>query len=230
MNIFRIFTTRRIIAAALAVFGIVMFVSGFTEASESGKPREELYALEDFDLKKGQYLSVNIDEVIDNYAETTEETTVLGFIKTDSRGFSQHYTVSCADKDGNWRLVSIEVTYADYINQFAAVEENTWAEDESLAFSQTINLTGRVSGKLDPELAGYACENLIDYGIIADEAEFNAVYLPMEIRIVAPNAYNPTSMFIIGAVCLVIAAGIIVFEVVWGKRNVSVNEETESNQ
>jgi hypothetical protein len=205
-------------AVFFAVFGIVMFVTGITERAELNKPREELYALEDFDLRKGQYLNINIDEVIDNYAETTEETKTLGLFTTDTRGFSQHYAVSCADKDGNWRMVSLEVTYPAYITEFAQVEENTWSDDENLNFSQVISLTGRVSGKLDPELAAYACENMIAYGIVADRAEFDTVFLPMEIRIVAPGAYNPTTAFIIGAVCLVAAAGIIVYEVFRGRR------------
>jgi hypothetical protein len=193
-----------------AVIGICAIIGGIVEHTAQSAPRDYLYALPDFDLKKGEYIIGIVDFVVENYAETTEENKTLG-ITTDEHLYSQHYIIPCFTEDGTLRYVSAEVTYSPYMQEFNKILELSWSENEEDFQSYYFNFTGKVKN-LDPELRQFALETMLDYGVVANDAEFNEIFLPVEISVLSPNAYNVVTIFVIGAITLALGAVIFLID------------------
>jgi hypothetical protein len=218
----------RIAGIILFVIGIGMLVNGVLEGAARSAPREHIYALEDFELSNRQYLDCVVDAVVDNYAETTEETKNFG-VTTSERDFSQHYIIPCYDEAGELRFVSAEVTYAPYIDEFNAILEQTYSEEYDEENPLYFEFEGRVD-KLDSELVDFAYETMLYYEIVTDRADFNSVFLPYSIRVVAPGAYNSTSSLIIGIVTLVLGAGLFVVDLEMRKRRAAKIAQAQFNE
>jgi hypothetical protein len=215
-NLLQSFPRMRFAAAIIAVIGIVLIISGISEHSAQSAPREHLFMLEDDVLQTRQYLDCSVDMIFENYAETVEEESTFGF-KTSERPYSQHYIIPCVLADGTMKFVSAEVSYVPYQQTFNRILENTYSEDETLFQTDYMEFTGRVK-PLDPELRQFAYETMLDYGYVADMNEFNQIFISQEISVLNPNAYNVAVMVIIGAVAILLGAGLFAADIAITKR------------
>jgi hypothetical protein len=207
MNFFNSITRLRVVAVVFAAIGIFMTVGSILEMQAQAQPREDIFALADFEFEKRQYINGYVDVVFENYAETTEEDRTFG-IKTSERTYSQHYLIPCWDKNGDIRIISAEVSYAQYIEVFNEIYNMNFSENEADYQSLYFEFTGRVE-EIDSDLVQYAYDSLIYSEYVKDRAEFDEYFLPYSINVLAPNAYNTTFMIIIGGVTFIF--GVVVF-------------------
>ncbi|MDR0903170.1 MAG: hypothetical protein LBM59_00885 [Ruminococcus sp.] len=219
-NFFNNLPRFRITAIIFALIGVVLIITGVIENAAQTAPRESLYALTDTELKPREYLSCTVDFVLENYAETTEESSTFG-IKTDERLYSQHYIIPCYTADETVYFISAEVTYAPFEEHFNRILELSYSEDESVFRSEYFDFTGRVK-TLDPELLEYAFETMQTYGYVADRTEFNEVFIPYEILVLAPDAYNVSVMILIGVAAIVIGVGLFLADMAISRKKAAM--------
>jgi hypothetical protein len=200
MKILSKITRLRIFIVVAFIISIISFADGITENINRNKPREDLYALEDFTFSNGQYITAEVDFVWDNYGEVTTVHTNYG-IKTGETPFSQVYLIDCYDKNGEHRFISAEVTHENDIAAFDEIENNSWFAGEDAIFSKSFSFVGRVT-KIDAELIDFAYENMLAYEWITTRAEFDELFLPYSVRVLNGSAYDPNMSFGIGVVLL----------------------------
>jgi hypothetical protein len=198
------------------------------ESFAQAAPREHLMALTDFELETRQYLDGVVDFVLVNYAETTEEETTFG-VKTNERDYSQSYVIPCWTEDSDEaKYISAEVTYAPYIQEFNKIYDLTYSDNEADWQSYYFEFTGRVQ-KLDKEMLEYAFQGMLQSGIIANRAEFDEVFLPYNIMVVAPNAYETATLFLMGGILIVVGAVIFFIDVMAVKRQIALAAAAQFN-
>jgi hypothetical protein len=226
-NFFRHFRKGRIYAVAFVIFGFCVLIGGVLESIAQAAPREYSYALEDFELETRQYLECGIDFVIANYAETTEEETTFG-VKTNERDYSQSYIIPCWDVNEDIRFISAEVTYYPYIQEFNKIYDLTYSENEEDWYSQAFEFTGRVQ-KLDSEMLEYAFQGMLQTGLVTNRTEFDEIFLPYNIMVVAPNSYNTPTLFVMGIILIVAGAVIFFIDVMAVKKQAALAAAAQFN-
>jgi hypothetical protein len=218
----------RFYAVLFLIVSIFVFVDAFIESSAQNAPREHLLALTDFDLEKRQYLDCGVDFVLANYAETTEEESTFG-VTTNVRDYSQSYIIPCwVEGSDDFRFISVEVTYYPFIQEFNKIYDLTYSENEEDFQSYYFEFTGRVE-KMDSEMTEFAFQALLESGAVLNRAEFNEIFLPYEIRAVAPNAYNTTTLFIIGGILFIVAAVIFFIDYMGTRRQAALIAAAQFN-
>jgi hypothetical protein len=210
----------RITAIIVALIGIVMIVLGIVENAAQNAPREHLYALSDTELKTGEYLDCTVDFVLENYAETTEENQTFG-ITTSERDYSEHYLIPCYTADETVYFISAEITYIPYQEEFDKILELSYSENDDEFRSQYFDFTGRVK-KLDSELLEFAYDTMLTYGYVENRAQFDEVFVPYEILVLAPNAYNVPTLLIIGVAALAIGVGLFLADMALVRRKAAI--------
>jgi hypothetical protein len=203
-----------------------VIIGGIAEAAAQNAPRENLYALSDTELKPREYLDCSVDFVLENYAETTEENQTFG-ITTDERDYSEHYIIPCYTADETLYFISAEITYVPYQEEFNKILELSYSDDDAVFRSQYFDFTGRVQ-TLDPELLEFAYDTMSTYGYVETRAEFDEVFLPYELRVISPGAYETPTLFLVGALVILAGVGVLLFDILRAKRKAAAEYAQQS--
>jgi hypothetical protein len=186
----------RLIIAAIALI-VVFFGAAFETLSTAGR-YTDFWDLPSAELKNNGHYGGAIWYVYDAYAEygTVSEYTDE-MIKTDFTYYIAEIYIEAIDES---RLISISLRDPADI---AMAEKNMMASYEEIDADPESYILW-VDGLAEPlsaELQGYMYSTLLDYGLIENQADFDAYVIPMNVRQL--NEEANTIFLIIGGVALV---------------------------
>ena len=129
---------------------------------------EEIY--EGKDPNKGDYVTLNVNLVLGNYAETKHRINGIIPIGTD-----EHYAVVLFDQEGNLYVMSLTVKSSSDIDALESMVNPTWdlLNGISEKWPTGISLTGRIS-TMDSEIRGYYKQQLSSANITT--SDFKEIY------------------------------------------------------
>ncbi|MBR0146173.1 MAG: hypothetical protein IJM25_05865 [Eubacterium sp.] len=158
---------------------------------------EEIY--EGKDPNKGDYVTLNVNLVLGNYAETKHRINGIIPIGTD-----EHYAVVLFDQEGNLYVMSLTVKSSSDIDALESMVNPTWdlLSGISEKWPTGISLTGRIS-TMDSEIRGYYKQQLSSANITT--SDFKEIY---ELTLDATE--TRFSKFLCTGLLLLIGAGCII--------------------
>jgi hypothetical protein len=191
-------------------------------------PREDFYALEDFELDEGQTIACNADTV---YAYLAETVIVSGDLITQEPSYNSNYHVAydyyaipCYDSNGDKRIIVARFSdknfAANVFNRFKAHIEEQESESPPLEFAGAV-------APLDEGIETFAVKALTRWGAIANEREFDRFFLPVQLN-VGKDRPPDKATFVVGIMILILGAGMFVYNLSMGVKNLKNLKQDEN--